>query len=182
MGRTSRDLTCCERGQIVAYDKAKWTHGMIAKELQISKRTVQRVLKRFCKEGNWKSKKRNSGGHKVTTPEDVKFILDVIAKSPFKTCKEIASDLYEKTGKYINPSTIGNRLIENNLSARAPAVKPLLTEKARKQRLEWCKQYQGVDPEIWQRVLFSDESTFLQFRPLGQYVRRPRGTRYEYRY
>lgn len=51
--------------------------------------------------------------------------------------------------------------------------KPLLTEEQRKKRLAWAKKYAKWDEKSWQRVLFSDESTFCILGNHGSpYVRR----------
>ena len=40
-------------------------------------------------------------------------------------------------------------------------------------RLEFCNQYKSCTSEDWQNVMFSDESTFLQFASYKTFVRRP---------
>ena len=62
------------------------------------------------------------------------------------------------------------------LPSRKPLKIPLLTSKMTKQRLEFCNQYKGWTNEDWHKVMFSDESTFLQFGSYSSYVQRPIGS------
>ena len=45
-----------------------------------------------------------------------------------------------------------------------------------KQRLEFCNQYKGWTSKDWQKVMFLDESTFLQFGSYSFHVQRPIGS------
>ena len=73
--------------------------------------------------------------------------------------------------------TIRHRLQkEHDLPARKPLRKPLLTPRMAKKRLEFCQRYRDWTAEDWQKVMFSDESTFLQFAGYKSYVRRPPGS------
>ena len=45
-----------------------------------------------------------------------------------------------------------------------------------KKRLEFCNQYKGETSENWQKVMFLDESTCLQFASYSSHVRRPIGS------
>ena len=73
--------------------------------------------------------------------------------------------------------TIRQRLNKDlKLPSRKPLKKPLLAPKMAKQRLEFCNQYKGWTSEDWKKVMFLNESTFLQFSSGSSYVRRPIGS------
>ena len=62
------------------------------------------------------------------------------------------------------------------MRARKPLKKPLLNQRMRKQRLEFCHQYKYWTIADWEKVMFSDESTFLQLSSYKSFVRRPIGS------
>ena len=57
-------------------------------------------------------------------------------------------------------------------------VKPLITEKNRKDRLSFCREYRGWSLGQWRAVLWSDESTF-SVSAGNKTARVPRGHRAE---
>ena len=48
-----------------------------------------------------------------------------------------------------------------------------MTAIMRQKRLAFCQKYKEWTPEAWRRVMFSDESTFLQFSNTTEFVCRP---------
>ena len=70
--------------------------------------------------------------------------------------------------------TIQHRLKNDlGLPCRRAAKKSLLTEKMRKKRLTFAKNYQHWTPQQWRKVMFSDESTFRLVRGQSKVIRRP---------
>ena len=62
----------------------------------------------------------------------------------------------------VNTRTIRNRLHKDfKLPARKPLNKPLITPRMAQQRLEFCLHNKDWTKEDWQKVMLSDESTFL---------------------
>lgn len=84
----------------------------------------------------------------------------------------------------ISTRTIQRRLhTEFNLKAYKAAKKPLLSVKNIRDRIAFCNRVQHWTPEMWSRVLFSDETSVKQFANRGSAtVRRPPGKRYDPRY
>ena len=67
--------------------------------------------------------------------------------------------------------TIRNRMHKGfKLPARKPQKKPLITPRMAQQRLEFCCHYKDWTKEDWQKVMSSDESTFLQFASYKPFV------------
>ena len=48
-----------------------------------------------------------------------------------------------------------------------------------RQRLEWCEEHRGKTEEDWMKVLYSEESKFVQIRNNSRMVRRPPKTRFD---
>ena len=77
----------------------------------------------------------------------------------------------------VSVRTIRHRVNKDlKLPSRKPLKKPLLTQKMAKQTLEFCNQYKSWTSKDWQKVMFSDESTLLQFGGYSSHVRRPIGS------
>jgi hypothetical protein len=72
--------------------------------------------------------------------------------------------------------------VDFKLASCKPAKKAKLTKKNIKDRLAFCRKYKNWSKEDWMQVMFSDESTFSQFRSTTKQVRRPKNQRYNIRY
>ena len=68
------------------------------------------------------------------------------------------------------------RLTENDLAAYRPARKPRLTDLHKIDRVAWCTENEHRD---WGNVVFSDETTVCTSDHGVQFVRRPKGARYD---
>jgi hypothetical protein len=66
-------------------------------------------------------------------------------------------DCLERKGIEVSQSTIRRRLLESGGKWTSPTPKPLLLERHRNNRLLWALNVKNVD---WNRVIFTDESTF----------------------
>ena len=76
--------------------------------------------------------------------------------------------------KNIAVRTIQHRLQkEHKMPARHAAKKPLLTKAMKKKRLDFCRKNKDWSSEQWQKVMFSDESTFQVVRGNSKIVRLP---------
>ena len=69
------------------------------------------------------------------------------------------------------------------MPARRPLKKPLMTEKMRKKRLAFCKEFKKWTENEWKAVMFSGgELTFRQFGSAKQYMRHPSGESFVHNY
>ena len=79
--------------------------------------------------------------------------------------------------------TVSRRLSKKiNLKSYKPAKKPRLTAAMKAKRLQFANNHQHCTAEQWEKVLFSDESTFQQFVVRKRHVHRPTGKRFDERY
>ena len=62
------------------------------------------------------------------------------------------------------------------MPAKRPIRKPVITLAARRKRLLFCKAHETWTVEQWQKVMFSDESTFQVSHNVKKHVRRPEGS------
>ena len=77
----------------------------------------------------------------------------------------------------VTTRTIRNRMHKDfKLPARKPLKKPLITPRMAQQRLEFCCHYKDWTKKDWQKVMSSDQSTFLQFASYKPFIRIPYGS------
>ena len=142
--------------------------------MKLSEASVSRILQRN-KENLSLSPLKRSGRPRTTTLRTDRKIKRLCLGQPFISSSEIKRSMQELSS--VTTRTIRNRLHKNfKLPARKPLKKPLITPRMAQQRLEFCSQYKDWTSEDWQKVMFLDESTFLQFASYKLFVRRPLGS------
>lgn len=177
MGRT-KEADIATRAQVIALMKQNLSQVAISNAVQRSRRFVQETIKRFLETGSYQSRKR-SGRPSLSTPRTDRVVRRAVLKSPHKTAPEI---LKAVGNSFVTPPsyTTMKRILHTRLKlpARRPAHKPLLNVVQRRKRLDFCRTYRNWTPEQWEKVLFSDESSFQLWKGGQQYVRRPPGQRF----
>lgn len=168
------------RAQIVALCDSGLSQTAVAKMLKLSRQCVNYTLKRFRETGSFKSKPR-SGRPSVTSPATDRMIRRKVLIDPTISSTCISRELPENV--HVKPRTIRHRLLQKyGLKSRAAARKPRLSVKNVRDRLKFCHHYKHWTTEMWNKVLFSDETLIQQFSVAHRRVRRPLGCRYERRY
>jgi septum formation topological specificity factor MinE len=105
-----------------------------------------------------------------------------VEKFPCKTAKELIQEVkgFERQSARFVQDRLKRVL---KIPSRRAAKKPLLTEKMKKKRLAFAKKYISWTESDWERVMYSDESTFRLVNPRSVMVRRPSGiSRYKQKY
>lgn len=181
MGK-ARDLSQFTVGQIQAFHASGMNQTEIAKKCKISRRSVGRYLAQDPE--TLHSARKNSGRKRCTTTRQDRILKNLVTRSPTRGSASLAQEVSCNHGCLVSPRTVRRRLtVDLGLPARRPAKKPLLTEKQRKARIAFCQCNQDKDATWWERVMFSDESTFQQLRDSGyNYIRRPPNQRYNPKY
>ena len=176
------ELAETKRAQIVALFQSGMSQVDVARQMGISKQSVNYTIKRFQETGEFQSRTR-SGRPRVTSPATDRSIRRACVANPTISATEIRAGLPANTSA---PSTrtIQRRLsTEFNLKAYRPAKKPALSPKNIRDRLAFCNRVKDWTPEMWAKVLFSDETIVQQFSNRGSNkIRRPPNSRYNKRY
>lgn len=94
--------------------------------------------------------------------------LKKISKDPRQSATKIASEVSLDTGKEVSAATIRNVFKQAGYHSRTARMKPLISKKNKKKRLEYAKAYLNHGPEYWSRVIFTDESKFNIFKSDGK--------------
>ena len=180
MGK-NKDLSSELRSQIDVLWKEGLSQRRIASKLKVSQGAVHYALKRILQTGGYRSRPR-IGRPRVTTPRTCVLIKRLAVSSPSITSHKIRSRL-EYLPVVPSARTIRRRLqSEFGLRAYKPLKKPLLSRKNIKDRLRFATRYSRWTSDDWAKVMFSDESSFAQFRVGRTFVRRPRNERFNLRY
>jgi len=126
-----------------------------AKYVKCSKSTVIRWVQRWQLTKDL-SDQPKSGRNRSTTPKQDEKIIELATKQTNATAADIQHGM-EKRNVNVSLKTIQRRLHEGEGKYMAKLSKPLLTDLHKEKRLEWAKKYKNFD---WNKVIFSDESTF----------------------
>ena len=136
----------------------------IASQLNISYPTVSRIRQEMLPD-----KQKSLGGHPhALTKQDEYSLLCSISSGCCSTAVEAQKNLREHQNINISAQTVRNTLKKNGMKAYVKAKKPLITQKHKKQHLEFAKKYKDWTVEDWRNVVFSDETKVNRFGADGQ--------------
>ena len=139
----------------------------------ISKSTISYIIKKHKTSGSLKTSKR-SGRPKKTNEQDKRIIVRSCLNDPAQSTSQLASSFNEFRDEknQISKQAIQRILYRSGLASYVAKIKPILTKRMVKSRIEFCKKYKDKSVEFWRRVIFSDE-TFIHIN-LGGPINRVR--------
>lgn len=139
-----------------------------------SKSAATRVVKAFRDDDGRIADAPRSGRPRACEGEEDRLIIAAAVADPFLNAQEIKREL----GLHVSCDTIRKRLKEAGLRNCIASQKPFLTERQRRQRLEFARAYEHWGVEEWGQVIFTDESSFCTRWDQQQHVWRPLNFRY----
>lgn len=172
------EIGACKRAQIVALVNSGLTQRDVGARVGVSQQVVSLTMKKFRSTGSYDSAPR-SGRPRVTTKTTDRTIKRVVKANPSASSLSIAAELPTP----VSARTVRRRLSkEMGLRACRPARKPLLSKKNICDRLAFCHKYKHFTKEMWEAILWSDETNIKLFEGAPKYVRRPVGQRFLSKY
>src|SRR6218665_3059686 len=135
----------------------------------------------MIEQNNFKSR-HHCGRARVTAKRVDIAIVKTAKVSPKASSSVIRSRLPGSPDKKPRNRTIRRRLFDVGPRSYRPARKPKLSLKNIKDRMTFCHKHKLWTSDQWERVIFSDESTFTQFYSFCRHVRRPAKQRYNPKY
>lgn len=179
MGR-GRDLTAEQRRTMISMRQAGVTVNRIAIQMNISRRTVSRVWRRFIQTGSC-ARRARSGRPKKTTLREDRMLKRVVQQQRFMSLGTVNRVWNDRIGKVVSQSTARRRIHSGSLYSRVARRKPLIGPNNRRARIRWCTRVtQWNTEDNWSRIVFSDESRFnLAFNDGRMRVWRENGTAME---
>jgi transposase len=176
MGRCT-DITEEKKVEIKAFlQTGNLPKAEIARLVGVSRSVVSRIATKVRDNLATQSRRKGKCGRKRCTSkrQDIQIIRTV--KNNRKTSvKLLNSSLAAAAGIYVSDRTLRRRFKERGFLARRPYRKPLLTPRMVKSRLLWAKMHKKWSQKDWNKVIFSDESTFVILDDKAQFVRRRPG-------
>lgn len=160
MERESRNLSENECVAIVTLAEEDISYRQIARRFGIHHTTVSRVVQRF-RETNGYSRRPGQGRHRSTTAVEDRFLRLRAVRERFTTARSLQQQLARVHGVQVSIETVRTRLAEVNLHPRVPARCPALSPDHRRSRLDFAREHADWDADMWERVLFTDESRFF---------------------
>ena len=168
-----------KKGQIFAHWEDGKNKTKISHIIGVPRTTVNRIIKKFEKDGH-ADRKDGSGRKRKTNKRQDAAMVRESKKDPFLTAADIQRIVNSDYGIEVSHDTINRRLIEAGLPSRVARKKPFISDPNIQKRLEWCIKYQDWTVDQWKRVLFCDESAFTLVYHGRVLVRRPPGKKAAY--
>ena len=148
------ELTELERGKVLGLRLAGDSMSEISKKLKISKGAVYNTIKRYENCDGVQSASR-SGRPKTLNEDDQKTLEKIINQNNRNSLDQIREtfSVVVVTGKEVSTRTIRRNLHELGIHSRIAAVKLLLSQKQRMDRLQWSKSKRNWSVAKWKTVM-----------------------------
>ena len=111
-----------------------------------------------CISGRMDNLPRQSRGQVTTQAQDRYIRLRHLCKRTVPATRTAAATI-GMHNLHISAQTVINRLLERGIRAKRPYV-PILTQRHRNVRLQWCRAHRTWLARQWHQVLFTNESRF----------------------
>lgn len=164
-----------QRGEVVGMHKCGKSSTEIAKELNMSERTVRNIIQQYEERGTLEP--QHSPGRPSKLDERyIRHVVNIYRKDRSAPLKDVVDQLHIR----VSTRTLRKALQKNGIFARVAVTKPFLTSQQKRARLAFAKEHKGWTVDDWKRVIWTDESTFeigRNFRRI--YVRRTKDEKYD---
>lgn len=171
MGRGS-PLCAKIRERIVSQFKRNISQRKIAENLGLSTSTVHNIVKRF-REFRDISVRKGQGRKPLLNARDLRALRRHCLRNRHATVTIIATWAREYFGKPLSLNTVRRCIQKCNLKLYYARRKPYINSMQKRRRVLWARAHLRWTERLWNRVLWSDESTFqLVFGKNGRRVLR----------
>jgi len=163
-----KELTEAQKGGIIAGQKLGHTNAEISRAVGCHRSTVSRFL---ASQASGAVPKKRTGRPKILDTPKRKALKASITKNK-DTRRQNLSQICEKFQKahkdlVFSEKTIRRALAQEGIRSCQPRRKPLISATNKEKRLAWALERKSWTVEKWKKVIWSDESTFSQYRKSG---------------
>jgi transposase len=159
------------------------TNAEVSSLLTVPKSTIRDILSRAIQRGfdpnvrpleicdAYLTDAPRSGRPKKQTPETQDKILAKVRLDRYgreKTCADLAGELSSE-GIDVSAMTVWRILKSAGMKKTKPTRKPGLTQKMKKERLEWCLAHEHWTLEDFKNVIWTDETSVVLLHRRGGY-------------
>lgn len=175
MPRISAEKRCL----VIEFSNDGISQKEIAKSLNISRRSVQYIIKKFKDTGNVADREK-SGRPRILSKRMERRVVRISQGTPTWTARRVRQE--SNLTNVVSINTVKRTLQRYGLLGRVAVRKPFLSVRHRKNRFQWCSQRLKWPVDKWEKVIFSDECK-LELQPNRRsYVRRRIGDRLNAKY
>ena len=160
----TKELSKQVRDKVVEKYISTWVLKKYQK-LNIPRSTIKSINKTLKEYGTTANLPREGRPPKLTDPARKVLIIEA-TKRPKITLKVLQSSTAE-IGVSVHRTTLSHTLHRAGLYGRLARRKPLLKERNMQTRLVFIKRHVGDSPNIWMKVLWSDETKIELFGHQG---------------
>ncbi|CAG7722455.1 unnamed protein product [Allacma fusca] len=161
MPSKKKETSVCIRDLIIQYWKGdkngRKTIREISQCVKVPKSTVFDVIRKYKFTGQLRNLPGKGRKPKVST-RDVRKIQRKLVINPFKPATEIQAEIQNELRVMVTPQTIRNCIHKGGNSCRTARRKPYVSEKNKKRRLAFARNFLNQPPSFWNKVLWTDES------------------------
>ena len=94
------------------------------------------------------------------SPRDTRKLMKVVDEQRFKPLHTITSTYNQFAPVKVSERTVRRTLKRNGINNYVAVSKPYLSSKNLRDRLIWANHHDGWDNMLWDKVVFSDKSSF----------------------
>lgn len=150
----------------------------ISNMLNISRGSVQCIVKKFERTGNIKNLPKTGRPKKYSTIDTRRLII-MSKCNPFHSSAELNANW--KSSKDVSNRTVRRILCKYGLYGRISCKKPMLNNIQKRTRYRWCILHRSWTINEWKFVIFSDEVKFDLYPNRKRIVRRFKNTRFDHK-
>ena len=144
------------RARIIGLSEGGNTGVQIVASTGVSVRTIQRLVKTFREDGTYKCKPCGGSHAKKLSDRDVRSIVRYSKTHRRSSISEITNACpVQVCGR-----TIQRVLHKSGIFSRIAVKNPFLTPRHMSQQLAFAQKYRGWSAKEWERIVWTDESTF----------------------
>ncbi|KAI7947474.1 hypothetical protein MJO28_009382 [Puccinia striiformis f. sp. tritici] len=131
------------------------TVSQVSRLAELPRSTVDSILTRNCERGTVETTKR-PGRPRITTDRDLRELKDVLESNR----KTKLSELSDMIQTQVCTRTLRKRIRDLGYNSRVAVKKPYVNDKQKKNRLTFAREHSSWTVTDWERVIWSDESSF----------------------
>lgn len=178
--KKTRTLTLEERVRVSVMSEQGFSCRQIACKVGCSHSAVVKILQKKKETGSVVDKHR-SGRPRASTSRQDRALRRISLANRKLTSPLLLREWSDECQVNVSSSTVRRRCLQFGLRGCKARNKPLMTDVQRRNRIDWARKHSSWSCKQWEKVLFSDESTFCLFgNQAHTYVRRFRGEEFKH--
>jgi len=149
-----KDTSTAQVNLVLALLDSGHTGYQISSQTGLSTATISRIHSKHCS-----TLSKSSGGRPSKLSENnLCYATHLISIGQAKNAVQVAKSLQKLTNQSISAQTVGNRMKGMEMKAVVKKKRPLLSQRHRRERLDFAIAHKDWTVEDWKKVVWSDET------------------------